>query len=265
MQNFETIEVVNENKIATIWLNRPKVHNAFNHIMVLEIITALETLSQDKELRVLIIRGKGESFCSGADIKWMKDMVDYDFEQNQTESLLLAKCLQSIYHFPVPVLTLGQGSVIGGGIGLLATADFAICTTNARFAFSEVTIGLVPAIISFFITQRMGLNKAKELMLSGNPFNGIDAERWGLINYVIDELNVEQFITSVTDRLIKNNAQAIKSTKKLLLENSMISDQDLILQQSATVISKARISPEGKEGMRSFIEKRKPNWTTSNY
>lgn len=260
MYSFETIEVIYEHDIATIWLNRPEVHNAFNHTLVLEIMEILNLLENQNDLRILILRGKGKSFCSGADLNWMRDVVEFDYEKNYIESLQLAKCLQTLYQFPVPVIAFAHGSVMGGGNGFLATADFAIGTKNTRFAFNEVTIGLVPAIISPFIIRRMGFIKAKEMMLSGSHFNGTDAKNWGLIDYVIDEFLIESFISSLTEHLLKNSPHALKSTKKLLLTTAAIQDENIIFQLAAKEISNARISKDGQEGMKAFIEKRKPNW-----
>jgi methylglutaconyl-CoA hydratase len=257
---YNTIEVTVDNNIATLWLNRPEVHNAFNPNMVTEIISAMEVLGKEVTLKVLVIRGKGKSFCAGADLHWMKEVIGSDNIKNITESKLLARCLQNIYHFPVPVISLGHGSVIGGGIGFMAAADFAICTKTTRFAFSEVTIGLVPAIISYFIIPRMGPGKARELMLTGSPFNAAEAEQWGLVNHAIDELVLDTYVSSLIDRLKKNSLQAMKNTKKLLLHSISRDDENDILTKAANIISEARLSTEGQEGMRAFVEKRQPNW-----
>jgi len=260
MHTYETIKVELKENIGTIYLNRPEIHNAFNHKMVLEIISALDFLSNDHKLRILIIRGNGKSFCSGADLNWMRDVVDFDHEKNYNENLLLANCLHTIYHFPVPVISFGHGSVIGGGNGFLATADFAVCTKNTVFAINEVTIGLVPAVISWFVIRRIGINKAKELMLSGQKFNGIEAERWGLVNYAIDEANTDDFIKSIIQKLLKNSPQALRSTKNLLNKSDLFHGENEFLKESADIISKARNSKDGQEGMRSFLEKRLPEW-----
>src|SRR6266568_4529163 len=114
MHPFQTIEVISENQITTIWLNRPEVHNAFNHLMVIEISAAMEDLSKDENLRVLVIRGRGKSFCAGADLNWMQEVVEFDYEKNISESLLLAKCLRALYRFPIPVISIAHGSVLGG-------------------------------------------------------------------------------------------------------------------------------------------------------
>jgi methylglutaconyl-CoA hydratase len=260
MNSYDTIKVELNGTIGTIYLNRPEIHNAFNHKMVLEIIAALSSLSNDHNLRILLIRGNGKSFCSGADLNWMRDVVEFDHEKNYNESLLLANCLHTIYHFPVPVISFGHGSVIGGGNGFLATADFAVCTKNTNFAINEVTIGLVPAVISYFIIRRTGINKAKELMLSGQRFNGTEAEKWGLVNYAIDETDADDFIKSLIRKLIKNSPQALRSTKNLLNKSDLFHGENEFLKESAEIISKARNSKDGQEGMRSFLEKRPPVW-----
>jgi len=257
---FETIEVKVEDQVGTIWLNRPEVHNAFNHVMVNEMITALGVLGTEKTLKILVIRGRGKSFCSGTDLARMQEVVEFSVEERQKDSLLLASCLQSIYRFPAPVISVGHGSVMGGGNGFLAAADFALCTKNTRFAFTEVTIGLVPAVISYFIIRRIGIGKARELMLSGIPFNGLEAECWGLVNYAVDEFILDSFVESWIELLQKNSLQAMQSTKDFILQTVKLDEENEILARAAKAISQAMISKDGREGVKAFIEKRIPGW-----
>ncbi len=260
MNTYETIQVDIKGQVATIYLNRPEVHNAFNPLMVNELTSLLKFLENDSDLRVLLLRGNGRSFCSGADINWMKEVAEFDFEKNYKESLLMANCLQCLYHFPLPVISFVHGSVIGGGCGLTAAADIAVSISNTVFRFSEVTIGLVPAVISMFIARRMGLSKTKELMLTGQQFSGIEAERWGLVNYAVDEVQAEEFIDSFIHKLIKNSPLSLRSIKAFLNKSPLFNTEDEFLRESADLISKARISKDGQEGMKAFIEKRKPVW-----
>lgn len=259
MASYETIEVKVEGAIATLWLNRPEVHNAFNALMVQEISEALTNLSSD-QINALVIRGKGNSFCAGADINWMKDAGNLGYKENYQDSLMLALCLHKLYTFPVPVLAIAHGVVYGGGIGLLAVADIALCSKDTKFCFSEVTIGLVPAVISPYVIRRVGEFKAKEWMLLANSFLGEEAVRCGLVNGAEESYNLETLSNEFIRKFMQNSPEATRETKKLILRNTYSNVDDALIKNTAEIITRARTSPSGQEGMRAFLEKRKPRW-----
>lgn len=257
---FETIEVENNQQVATVWLNRPDVHNAFNDLMVNELHTAFEELANEPLLRAVILRGRGNTFCSGADLNWMRKVVDYDYESNVTESLALAKCLSVIFHFPCPVIVLAQNSVMGGGNGLLAVSDISIASRETIFSFSEVSIGLVPAVIAPYIIKRVGQTKAREWMLMGSRFTADEAEKYGLINMVLDDNDLEPMLVTIVSRILQNSPLSLFKTKQLLNNLSTIGDEESMIRYTAKVMAHARVSSDGQEGMSAFLEKRKPVW-----
>ncbi len=257
---FQTIEVESKNQVTTIWLNRPDVRNAFNDVMIQELHTAFEELANDEHLRLVVLRGRGNTFCSGADLNWMRKVVDYDYEKNVMDGLAFAKCLSVIFHFPRPVIALVQNSVIGGGNGFLAVSDISIASRKTIFSFSEVSIGLVPAVISPYIIKRIGQTKAREWMLTSERFTAQEAEKYGLVNMVLDDNDLEPMLDSIISRILQNSPLSLLKTKEVLNNLSTISDEESMMRYTAKVIAHARISKEGQEGMTAFLEKRKPVW-----
>lgn len=257
---YHTIEIEHQPKVTTVWLNRPEVRNAFNDLMVQELHAAFIELENDPHLRVVVLRGRGNVFCSGADLAWMQKVANYDYEKNIAESLSLAQCINTIFHFSRPVVALAQGAVYGGGNGLLAAADIAIASKNTLFAFSEVTIGLVPAVISPYIVKKTGYAKATEWMLTGNKFTSEEALRHGLVNMVMEDADMEPMLAGVVSKLVSNSPSSLLRTKELLHSLSLFTDEKSLMKHTAKIIAQARVSSDGQEGMNAFIEKRKPIW-----
>lgn len=260
MKEYKTIEIISGNNIITVWLNRPEIHNAFNEEMIAELKEFFENSVNDEETRLIILRGRGKSFCAGADLNWLKSVVNYDFEKNYEEGLQLSKCLYAIYNCPIPTLAAVHGAAIGGANGLLAACDFAYATDDTIFSLSEVKIGIVPACISPYVLRRVGEYKAKELMITGKRFNGKEAEKYNLINCSRTETELEKEIESVTDLILSSGPNAVKKGKELI--NHVVNNIDLneALSYTAKVIAEIRQSDEGQEGMNAFLDKRKPNW-----
>lgn len=259
METCQTIEIQRNHDVATLWFNRPEVHNAFNALMIQELIQILEYFSSER-LRVLIIRGKGKSFCAGADLNWMKECISLEYEESLKDSLQLARCLQLLYHFPSPVIVMAHGHIYGGGIGFLAVADVSICSKDTSFCFSEVSIGLIPAIISPYVIRRIGEFKAKEYMLTGNLFSGEDAANLGLVNWAEESYNIDTKLDEFVQKFKYNSRTAMLETKKLINNTSLLHDEGEIIDYTTNAITQARISHDGQEGMSAFFEKRKPRW-----
>lgn len=257
---FQTIEIEIQNRVATLWLNRPEVRNAFNGTMILEIYQGFQELSRINDLRLVVIRGRGNAFCSGADLNWMREVKEYSLEKNMEDGLALGKCLAEIYYFPKPVVVVAHGAVIGGGIGLVSAADISLASNDATFLFSEVTIGLVPAVISPFVIKRVGLSKSKELMMLGDRFSGEDAFRFGLINRVADSQDLEVCLQQTISKLLKNSPASLIKTKELLNHIETFSEEDSVTRYTARILAHTRRSEDGQEGMNAFLEKRTPNW-----
>lgn len=260
MLEYKTIEILTENNVITIWLNRPEVHNAFNQEMVFELKHFYENSVNDLTTRLIILRGRGKSFCAGADIKWLKSVINYNFEKNYEEGLQLAQCLNAIYNCPIPTMAIVHGASMGGANGLLAACDFAYATEDTVFSLSEVKIGIIPAAISPYVLKRIGEFKTKELMITGRRFKGNEAEKYNLINRSLSESELEKEIESVTSLILSSGPQAIKKGKELI--NNVVNNIELneAVTYTAKMIAEVRQSDEGQEGMNAFLEKRKPNW-----
>ena len=168
---YETIEIAKEKNIATVSLNRPDVHNAMNEKLMKELTDCFITLSKDKDTRVIVLTGNGKSFCAGADLNWMKSMAKYSKEENIKDSNLLLDLYESIYNCPKPVIGRINGHAFGGGLGLFAVCDIAIAIPNCKFAFSEVKLGIIPAVISTYIVRRIGFSNMRRLFLTGERFH----------------------------------------------------------------------------------------------
>ncbi len=258
--SYKTILIELVDKTATIWLNRPEVHNAFNDLTIKELIDAFDQLDKNPSLCTVVLRGKGKSFCAGADLNWMRAVKDYTFEQNYLESLELSKCLHKIYTFRKPVIALVHGAAIGGANGLLAACDIVICEEHTVFSLSEVKIGLIPACISPYVIKRVGEPVAREWMLTGKRFAGSEAEKHRLVNYSLPQSQIDACLGEITDNLLKAGPYAVERCKILIHDIMNTVTMKEALEYTARMIAEQRITPEAQEGMSAFLEKRKPNW-----
>lgn len=256
---YTTIETEQHYHIATVWLNRPDVRNALNDTMIAELIHAFETLGGDEAVRVITLRGRGKVFCAGADLKWMKATSTSGYKESLEENRQLARCFQTVYNTPKPTIAVVHGAAMGGANGLIAACDFAYAADDTLFAFSEVRLGLVPATIAPYILKRIGEAKAKELMLTGRQFHAKEATQAGLINQVLQEMELESKVAELIQELLKAGPVSIAACKQLLHRLS-VKELEAVIPDTIEAIARARSSAEGQEGMQAFFEKRKPNW-----
>jgi methylglutaconyl-CoA hydratase len=258
-KNYNYISIQSEEETVTVTLNRPDVHNAFNEFMIEEITDAFTAISQGEE-RIVVIRGAGKSFCAGADLNWMKKMKDYTEEENERDARGLDAMFYAIYTCPKPVIAMAQGGVFGGGTGILAASDIVITNKETKFGFTEVKLGLVPAVISSYLVKRLNFYALKEFLITGAIFDAYEAKQMGLVNYVEDDLDkMEERLTKLKKTLLTCGPQAIGETKKLLayqLEHPIEKRREM----APKVIARARVSKEGQEGIAAFLEKRKANF-----
>lgn len=257
---YKTLYLEYSDKMATIWLNRPEIRNAFNETMISELITAFKESQLREGIRVIILRGKGKAFCAGADLNWMRDVASYTYEQNLKESLQLSECFNTIYNCTVPTIAVVHGAAIGGANGLLAACDIAICSDETVFSLSEVKIGIVPACISPFVIKRVGEYGSKELMLTGRRINGKEAEWFRLVNKSLPENELESYLNNLQAALLTSGPKAVSHCKVLIDQVSNKISLQEALTYTAGMIAEIRSSDEGQEGMAAFLEKRKPNW-----
>ncbi len=261
MSNYSTLLFESKENIATVWLNRPGIHNAFNEIMISELIECFGKINQMNNIRVVILRGKGKSFCAGADLNWMKDVTKYSYEENYNESYRLSQCFYSIYTCVKPTIAVVHGAAIGGANGLLTACDMAFCDSKTTFSLSEVKIGIIPACISPYVIKRVGEFGAKELMLTGRRINGKEAEAFRLVNKSLPAVDLETHLKSLIDMLLSSGPEAMSHCKNLIFDVSNTLNLDQALEKTAEKIAEIRISEEGQEGMKAFLEKRQPSWT----
>ncbi len=247
--------------VTRLTLIREKVHNAFNAEMIQEIHSAFEKISTDDKTRVVILQAIGRSFSAGADLNWMKKMIDYSEQENISDSRNLYEMLKAIRDCPVPTISRVQGSALGGGCGLIAATDMAFGIQNAKFGFTEVKLGLVPAVISPFVRDKIGLNHCRRFFLTGERFDSKTALEIGLLNKVVESENeLDQTVNSACHEILNSSPDAIKRCKTLL---DTISDKSV--EESCEFVCKqiaqARISKQGQEGLKGFLDKNPRDWS----
>lgn len=260
MKTFQHIEIQYDNCVATIWLNRPEIHNAFNEHTIAELIEAFELLNDDEKLRIIILRGRGKSFCAGADLNWMRNVAHYTHKQNYRESYQLAKCFYTVYNSSKPTIGVAHGAVIGGANGLLAACDFAYAEIETTFAFSEVKIGIVPATISPYVVKRIGEFASKDLMLTGRRFKADEATRLHLLNNALPAEQLEEQLNTTIEHLKSSGPGAMAKCKNLIYDIQNRFTLCESVSYTAELIADIRASDEGQEGMEAFLEKRRPGW-----
>lgn len=259
MPEYKTIEVERNNKIAKIYLNRPEVHNALNNFLINDLYDIFEKLNLEDDIRAIVLTGNGKSFCAGADLNWMKSVINYDYEQNYQESLKLAKLMYLIFTHSKPVIAGINGSAIGGGVGLMSVCDILIASENAKFGLSEVRLGLVPAAISPFVMSRIGEANARELFITGERIDAGKAKEIGLVNIVVPHSELYSAIDNKLSLILNNGPNAVKTVKEMIFKVTQVKFPE-IQEYTAKLIADLRLSDEGQEGMNAFLEKRKPYW-----
>jgi methylglutaconyl-CoA hydratase len=254
------LKEINKN-VCTITLNRPDIHNAFNDELITSLITEFNSLAKDDAVRVVILTGAGMSFCAGADLNWMKQMVSYSFEQNMEDSMNLANLFSTIDNFPKPVVGKINGAALGGGSGLVAVCDHVIAAEDAKFGFTEVRLGLIPAVISPYVIRKIGESHARTLFLTGERFDAKKAMEIGLVHKVSLDRYFERDTQEIVDNLLKAGPQAQAQAKSLIKGvKARENDIEEYKKYTCEMIAKMRVSQEGQEGMNALLEKRKANW-----
>jgi Enoyl-CoA hydratase/carnithine racemase len=255
----ESITVAIEGPVARVTLNRPEVHNAFDEATVRELTSAFTHLGEDPDVRVIVLAGAGKSFSAGADLNWMQKVSRYTLEENREDARHLEQMLAAMAKCPKVTIARVQGIACGGGAGLVAACDIAIASEDTQFAFTEVRLGLVPAIIAPYVLEKVGPGAARALFVSGARFPATEAHRLGLIQQVVPESELDAAVERVVADTLTVAPQAVAMIKRLLkrIEDKTPAE---VAEDTVTTIAAARVSPEGQEGIRAFLEKRKPAW-----
>jgi methylglutaconyl-CoA hydratase len=257
---FKSIKLEEKARIAYVTLARPEVRNAFGTEMIRELTEVFTTLSSRRDLFAVVLRGEGKSFCSGADLSYMQSMAGFTLEENERDSQSLFAMFWALRSCPHPLIARVQGHVMGGGLGLAAVCDIVAAVDGTQFCFSEVRLGLAPAVISSFVLERMSMASARRFMLTGEVFSAADAYAGGLVQLVGSEAEVDAFITSTVGQFMQNGPEAVRATKGLLRAVGEMTDWSRRRELTTRLISERRVSDEGQEGIRGFLEKRAPKW-----
>ena len=248
-------------QVTRLTLIKEKIHNAFNAEMIQEIHSAFEKIATDDKTRVVVLQAKGRSFSAGADLNWMKEMIDYSEQENIADSKDLYDMLLAIRNCPFPTISRVQGSALGGGCGLIAATDMAFGIQNAKFGFTEVKLGLVPAVISPFIRDKIGLNHCRRFFLTGERFDSWTALEIGLLNKVVESENqLDQIVDATCNEILNSSPDALKRCKKLIhgiSNQSTQASREFVCKN----IAEARVSKQGQDGLKGFLNKKPMDWS----
>ncbi|HET6632338.1 MAG TPA: enoyl-CoA hydratase-related protein [Rhodanobacteraceae bacterium] len=251
--------------VATLTLDRPRQHNAFDAALVADLTAELDRLARDPELRALVLTGSGATFSAGADLDWMRGMARASEAANREDALRLATLLRSLTRFPRPTIARVNGSAYGGGVGLIACCDIAIGLDSAKFALSEVRLGLVPATIAPYVIAAIGARQARRLFLSAEIIDGAEAARIGLLHRCVQTDALDDAVDRQLHFLAKGGPLAQGEAKRLALRGGGLAaaDAEAIDAANADLIARLRVSAEGQEGLTAFLDKRRPDWSGS--
>lgn len=257
---YTTLTIEREGRVATVTLNRPDVRNAFNETTIAEIRQAFSELGDDAALRAIVLAANGPAFCAGADLNWMKKMAGYTHAENHADALQLAEMLRTIYLCSKPVVAKVQGDCYAGGMGLVAACDIIVAVEEANFCLSEVKLGLIPATISPYVIKAMGENASRRYFLTAERFGAQEALRIGFAHEVVSAGALDAKVAEIVKALVNNSPNAVQQAKVLVREVAGQEVNDGLLADTAERIAQIRASDQGREGVASFLEKRKPAW-----
>jgi methylglutaconyl-CoA hydratase len=246
--------------VETVTLNRPDVRNAFNEEVIAELTAVFVEIAKRPEVRCVVLAGNGPAFCAGADLNWMKRVAGYSREQNLEDASGLARLLEVIFRCPQPTIAKVQGDAYAGGLGLVSACDMAVSVDTAHFCLSEVKLGLIPATISPYVIRAMGTRAAHRYFLTAERFSAAEALRIGLVHEVVAADALDDKVNALAQALVQAGPEALKACKKLLHDVAGHEITGLLVRRTVESIADIRASDEGREGVQSFLGKRKPNW-----
>jgi methylglutaconyl-CoA hydratase len=257
---YQTLQVSVNGALATITLDRPDVRNAFNETMIADLTQAFDSLGSNDAVRAIVLEANGPAFCAGADLNWMKKMARHTHAENLADAQQLAVMLRTIYACLKPVVAKVQGDCYAGGMGLVAACDIVVAAEEVHFCLSEVTLGLIPATISPYVIKAIGEQAARRYFLTAERFDAREARRIGLAHEVVAASELDGKVGAITKALVANSPHAVRQAKILVRDVAGRPVTDALVQDTAERIAQIRASGEGREGVLSFLEKRKPGW-----
>jgi methylglutaconyl-CoA hydratase len=252
--------ITNQGAIRTITLSRPDVRNAFNDEVIAELKAAFIDAGQVADVRCVVLAAEGPAFCAGADLNWMRRMADYTRDENLADAGQLAAMLRAIYECPKPTIARVQGDVFAGGVGLVAACDMAVSVDTATYCLSEVKLGLIPATISPYVIRAMGARASHRYFLTAERFSAAEAHRVGMVHDVVAADALDAKVAELTSALVSAGPNAVRACKRLVQDVAEREIDDALVAHTVAGIADIRSSAEGKEGVQSFLQKRKPNW-----
>ncbi len=265
---YETLTASCDSRgVLTVTLNRPEIRNAFNEVLIRELTEVFEAEAPKAEVRVIVLQGAGSVFCAGGDLNWMRKSVDLDYTENLKDTRKLTQMFSLMNECPKPMIGRVQGAAIGGGVGLVSVCDIVIAAENTQFSLSEVRLGIVPACIGPFVIAKIGPSHARGLFVSAERFNGQRAREIGLVHELVkDDAALDAAVERLLENMLQCGPNAMATAKRLVLDLSWPERRTQLhdtLEYVAKVLADLRISSEGQEGLRAFLEKRKPGWLQS--
>ncbi len=260
---WQSLTIEHEGAVATLVMQRPEVHNAFDALLIAELTQALRQLDEDDSVRAVVLSGSGSTFSAGADLNWMLGMARATELENREDSLRLARLMHTLNFLSKPTIAKVNGSSYGGGVGLVACCDIAIGAEGAKFSLSEVKLGLVPAVISPYVIAAIGPRHARRYFLSAEVFGAEEARRIGLLHETVPGGELDAAVARVLHWLLKGGPAAQREAKQLVQKQTGMtpSAQTLADRRNARLIARLRVSEEGQEGLSAFLDKRPPNWS----
>lgn len=257
----QSLAVEVQGPVGLVTLNRPDRHNAFDDALIADLTHALRDMEADDAVRVVVLAGAGKSFSAGADLNWMKRMAGFSKEENQRDAMGLGALMRTLAHLRKPTIARVHGAAYGGGVGLVACCDIAVATQEATFSLSEVKLGLIPAVISPYVIAAIGERQARRYFITGERFDAGQAWRLGLVHELaMDEADMDQRLGVIVTALLTAGPVAIREAKELVRAVASKPVMSELIQDTAERIARVRSSPEGREGVSAFLEKRKPSW-----
>ena len=261
--DWQTLSIQHDGAVATVQMQRPEVHNAFDAQLIAELTAALQHLDRDASVRAVVLSGSGSTFSAGADLNWMLGMARATEVENRKDSLRLAKLMHTLNFLSKPTVAKVNGSAYGGGVGLVACCDIAIGAEGAKFSLTEVKLGLVPAVISPYVIAAIGARHARRLFLSAEVISAREAERIALLHQCVPGNELDAAVDKTLHWLLKGGPEAQKEAKRLVQRISGMTPtvQSLDDRRNARLIARLRVSDEGQEGLSAFLDKRRPGWS----
>ena len=260
MSDSAVITEIDHRGVATVTLNRPEKHNAFDDAVIAELRESFDGLATREDVRVVVLASTGKNFSAGADLGWMKRMAEYDYAHNHQDAQLLAGMLKALHDLPQPTIARVQGAAFGGAVGLASCCDMAVASEGASFCLSEVKIGLAPATISPYVVKAMGERAARRYFTTAERFAATQGLALGLVSEVVAEDGLDAAVEKLVGALLQNGPEAVRAAKQLVVDVAGREITAQLIEDTCGRIAQMRISNEGQEGLGAFLQKRQPNW-----